>query len=95
MCGLLSLCLIYRVLRVIHENSKSKGEILLQMYQMPIYGVLSVTRFQMAGKARYMLYREMPLDLVIGEPLVGCTLVLTSGGTSSRQNLGPSGPRRI
>jgi len=46
-------------------------------------------------KARYMLYWEMPFDLVIRERLVGCTLVLTSDGTPSRQNLGPSGPQRI
>jgi len=46
-------------------------------------------------KARYMLYRGMPFDLVIRERLVGCTLVLTSDGTPSRQNLGPSGPKRI
>jgi len=37
----------------------------------------------------------MPLDLVIGERLVGCTLVLTRDGTPSRQNLGPSRPQRI
>jgi len=46
-------------------------------------------------KARYMLYRGMSFDLVIRERLVGCTLVLTSDGTPSRQNLGPSGPQRI
>ena len=45
-------------------------------------------------RARYMLYRGMPLDLVIGECLVGRTLVITSDGTPSRQNLGPSGPQR-
>jgi len=39
------------------------------------------------------LYWGMPLDLVIEERLVGCTLVLTRDG--SRQNLGPSGPQRI
>jgi len=39
------------------------------------------------------LYRGMPLDLVIGKRLVGCTLVLTRDG--SRQNLEPSGPQRI
>jgi len=41
------------------------------------------------------VYRGMPLDLVIGERLVGCTLVLTRDGTPSKQNLGPSGPQRI
>jgi len=46
-------------------------------------------------RARYMLYWGMPFDLVIRERLVGCTLVLTSYGTPSRQNLGPSGPQRI
>jgi len=37
----------------------------------------------------------MPFDLVIRERLVGCALVLTSVGTPSIQNLGPSGPQRI
>jgi len=46
-------------------------------------------------KARYMLYRGMPFDLVIRERLVGCTLVLTSDGTPNRRNLGPSDPQRI
>jgi len=46
-------------------------------------------------KARDMLYRGMPFDLVIRERLVGCSLVLSSDGTPSRQNLGPSGPQRI
>jgi len=46
-------------------------------------------------KARYMLYRGMPFDLVIRDRLVGCSLVLTCDGTPSRQNLGPSGPQRI
>ena len=40
------------------------------------------------------LYRGMPLDLVIGERLVGCTLVPTRDGTPSRQILGPSDPQR-
>jgi len=61
-------------------------------YPTPIYGALSVTRSQ---KARYVLYRSMLLDLVIAEGSVGRTLVLTRDGTSSKQNLGPSGPQRI
>jgi len=63
--------------------------------EMPIYWALSATRSQTACRARYVLYRSMLLDLVIGEGLVGRTLVLTCDGAPSRQNLGPSGPQQI
>jgi len=46
-------------------------------------------------KARYVLYWSMLLGLVIGEGLVGRTLVLTSDDKPSKQNLGPSGPQGI
>jgi len=56
--------------------------------------ILSAIRDKISDglKARYVLYWSMLLDLVIGEGLVGRTLVLTSDGTPSIQNLGQSGP---
>jgi len=59
--------------------------------------ILSVISYKISDglKARYVLYWSMLLDLVIGEGLVGRTLAITSGGTPSMQNLGPSGPQRI
>jgi len=103
---MLPLCLLYSVLCIIHENSKGKKKISLQMWTFCVLWhseivsdayILSVIGDKILDGlwARYMLYRGMPLDLVIGERLVRCTLVLTRGGTPSRQNLGPSGPQRI
>jgi len=63
--------------------------------EMPIYWALSATRSHKACRARYVLNWSMFLDLVIGEGLVGRTLVLTCDGALSKQNLRPSGPQRI
>jgi len=65
--------------------------------QLPDAYILSAITDKISDglKARYVLYRGMPLDLVIGERLVGRRLVLTCDGIPSIQNLGPSGPQRI
>ena len=65
------------------------------LYHCQMLWALSATRSKKACRARYVLYWSMLLDLVIGEGLVGRTLVLTCDGTPSRQNLAPSGPQRI
>jgi len=103
---LLLLCLLYSVLCIIHENSKSKSQISLQIWIFRVLWyseivsdayILSVISDKISDglQGQVHVYRGMPLDLVIGERLVRCTLVFTSDGAPRKRNLGPSGPQRI